>query len=104
MFSFVFLLNLLVVYLPLLFIGYFMPNFTRKTLLFGIVIPEEVNDNEEVLKIKKSYKRNYGLSSIGIAMILSAISIKTQNVDYLNYGVLILVANMSVNYLYEHNK
>ncbi len=104
MFSFVFLLNLLVVYLPLLFIGYFMPNFTRKTLLFGIVIPEEVNDNEEVLKIKKSYKRNYGLSSIGIAMILSAISIKTQNVDYLNYGVLILVANMSVNYLYAHNK
>lgn len=104
MFLFVFLLNLFTIYLPILLIGYFMPNFVKKTLLFGIVIPEEVSTSEEVLRLQKAYKRNYALSAVTISIILNLIAIKTQSVNLLNFGIFILLAIMTVNYLYAHNK
>jgi len=81
-----------------------MPNFMKKTLLFGVVVPEEVSGDEEVLKIQKSYKRNYALSSIFISVILNIISINTESVNLLSFGVFILIANMAANYIYTHYK
>lgn len=104
MFLFVFLLNMFTIYLPLLLIGYFMPNFIKKTLLFGITIPEKVSTSEEVLKIQKNYKRNYALSAVTISIILNVIAIKTQSTNILNFGIFILLGIMTINYLYSHNK
>ncbi|MCC5911075.1 MAG: DUF1648 domain-containing protein [Clostridiaceae bacterium] len=104
MFLFTFLLNLFTVYIPLLLIGFFMPNFTKKTLLFGIVIPEEVSKNEEVIKLEKIYKRNYGLSAVLVSVVINIISIKTQNVHLLSWGIMILILIMTANYVYVHNK
>ncbi|SNR96667.1 Uncharacterized membrane protein [Anaerovirgula multivorans] len=104
MFLFVFLLNLFTVYIPLVLIGYFMPNFIKKTLLFGVVIPEDVSDWEEVVALRKVYKRNYGISALLISFLLNIATFKTENIDYSNWGIFILIGVMSINYLYAHNK
>ncbi|SET65978.1 Uncharacterized membrane protein [Natronincola peptidivorans] len=104
MFLFHFLIMLFIAYIPLVLIGYFMPNFTKKTLLFGVVIPADAISNEEVKKIEKDYKRNYGISVVITSILINIISIKMQSVDLLSIGILIMLIIMSANYVYMHNK
>lgn len=104
LFLFVFLLNLFTIYLPLLLIGYFMPDFVKKTLLFGVVIPEEASKSQEVIALKKAYKRNYGFSTLAFSIILNFAAYHAQSVEYLNVGILILILNMTINYYHIHNK
>lgn len=104
MFFHIFLINLFTVYIPLLLIGYFMPNFIKKTLLFGVVIPEEASKSDEALYLTKIYKRNFGLSAGLISILINFIAFKNQNPNILAWGVMILIGLMSANYVYIHNK
>ncbi|KAB3534489.1 DUF1648 domain-containing protein [Alkaliphilus pronyensis] len=104
MFLFVFLLNIFTVYIPFLLIGYFMPNFIRKTLLFGVAIPEEASNSQEAKQLTKEYKRNYLLTTIIIAFAANILALINNNTDYSMWGILPLIISMMLNYVYIHKK
>ncbi|SDK06485.1 DUF1648 domain-containing protein [Natronincola ferrireducens] len=104
MFLFVFLLNLFTVYIPLLLIGYFMPDFIKSTLLFGVVIPEEVSRTEEVVGLRKRYKRNYGLSGLITTLFLNVAAIYFQNTHILYMGIFLLIVIMTITYVDVHKR
>lgn len=81
-----------------------MPNFIRKTLIFGVVIPEEVSERQEVLSLKKLYKRNYGLSAGITAILVNVVGIYFDNIHVSNFGILLMIVVMTINYLYIHKK
>lgn len=47
------------------------PKTTRKNILFGVKVPEDAMDDEDIIKIQKSFKRNNLLIGIPILILLS---------------------------------
>lgn len=81
-----------------------MPNFTKKTLLFGIVVPDGISEKKEAQNLVKTYKRNYVLSSVGLSILIHILAFKTQNLNILYYGIFLLLMSMGLNYIFVHNK
>lgn len=104
MFVYIFLINLLTIYIPLILLGLLMPKFIRKTLLFGVVIPEKVNNEQEVIDLKNLYKRNFIYSSVGFSTIINSIAFITKNYNLQMMGIFLLLAILWVNYIYIHKK
>lgn len=104
MFVYVFLINLFTIYIPLIVLGILMPKFTKKTLLFGFVIPEKVSSEEEVIKLKNLYTRNYAYSAGLFSLIINIVSFNTENFNLQISGIFILLLILGANYLYVHKK
>lgn len=97
-------MNLLIVYFPVMLLGFFTPDFMKKTLFFGISIPEETRETAEILKIEKNYKRCFILSGIGTIIFIHLFVMKVNNMNISNFGVLLLILMMTINYLIAHRK
>ncbi|MCZ0702958.1 putative membrane protein [Natronobacillus azotifigens] len=104
MFLIVFLLYLITIYIPLVLIGIFLPLLMKKTLLFGVVIPEELSDREEVVEIRKRYIRNSSISAIFISIVINIFAIMFQSMDVLLMGIIVLIVLFGINYVDVHKK
>ncbi|SDC08129.1 Uncharacterized membrane protein [Pelagirhabdus alkalitolerans] len=104
MFPIIFSLILLTIYIPLILLGIFMPAFTKDTLLFGVVIPEDQSKSDKVRKIRRDYTTNCSLSVLIISIMVSGIALRYQNIDMLLVGLIILLITFTINYLYVHHK
>lgn len=99
---FLLLINLLTVYLPTIIIGLALPMFTKKTLFFGVSIPEDQFNHEGLQKLKKLYYRNYGFSSIGTTAFIFYAFYRYKIESILLAGIFAIVFLLSLNYYYIH--
>lgn len=104
MFGYNLFLNLFTIYLPFFFFGLFIPSYIRKTLLFGVNIPEEVLQYERVKELKREYARNFIASYLLAVTLIVTIAIRNQNLNLLNNGILICILLFTLNYIYIHLK
>ncbi|AKL96298.1 putative membrane protein [Clostridium aceticum] len=104
MFLFTLLLNFFTIYLPLLLIGLFIPSYTKKSLFFGIAVPEDFAESDQFKKLKREYLRNHSISLTVAMGIIIAIGFNYQSIRVINAGIFILMTVFTANYLYTHLK
>ncbi|KAB3528831.1 DUF1648 domain-containing protein [Alkaliphilus serpentinus] len=104
MFTFTLWLNLFTIYIPFLIFGLLLPNYIRKTLLFGVNIPEEVLKDEKVLILKKEYRRNYLVSFCIIVGLIIFFAFRGNDIRLLNMGITIAIMVLPINYIFIHLK
>lgn len=104
MFMFEFMLNFFLVYVMLFCLGLYMPMFTKKTEVFGVNIPEEHVNDEELKKLRGTYRRNYGISAGLVIVIFNGWTIALNNIIPSMWGILPMVLALSLNYVYIHNR
>lgn len=98
------LLNVVIVYIPMILIGLVMPLFSKKTLFFGVNIPEDRYDSNSIKILKKSYYINYSLSSISSTAVLAYFYSRTNDERVLIAGTFVYIILLSANYYYIHRK
>jgi len=98
------LFTLLMVYIPVFLIGLALPLFSKKTLFFGVNIPEEKSNLSSLKLLRNKYFINYCLSfAIASALIAYGFS-RTGNEGLLISLSFIFVILLSANYYYIHRK
>lgn len=88
----------------ILFIGYITPSLTRKELYFGVRIPNDHLDDEELKKFKTQYNKNFALSCGVYSILLIIILFFTQNPFIYTGGFLGLTLLSFLNFYYIRNK
>lgn len=88
----------------ILFIGYITPSLTRKELYFGVRIPNDHLDDEELKKFKIQYNKNFALSCGVYSILLIIILFFTQNPFIYVAGFLGLTLLSFLNFYYIRRK
>src|SRR5699024_11880849 len=100
---------LVVTMVPVFLSLMFTPYWTRKTESFGVSIPEEVYDQEEIRSMRKQYVWAMGLLSviiIGAFWLLATILVESESAIGILFGIIIavyIVISFFI-YLYFHSK
>lgn len=98
------LFTLLIVYIPIFLIGLSLPLLSKKTLFFGVNIPEEKADSKSLRLLRNKYFLYYCISN-AIASVLIAYGFnKTADDSFLISLSFIFVILLSANYYYIHLK
>jgi uncharacterized membrane protein len=99
------MIQLILFVVPLYALGMLLPEFTRKTLFFGVTLPPEVQLEPILQQEKKNYRIRFTvLFTIGwlLIMVLSRFS---DNIDLLyGGGVMAAVLVLSSNYVITHKR
>jgi len=101
------LLLYLTCYIPTLILIAINPYITRKTVFFGVCIPEDAHSNAEIAAIKKSYRNKTLLFGglISIVSFLPSIFIQSEAAySFLPASIFLLVAMMYIFYFKCHNQ
>jgi len=101
------LLIYLTCYIPTLILLAIIPYITRKTVCFGICIPEEAHSNSDIIRIKKAYLNKMILCGIllSIASLFPAIIMRSEDAySFLPAGILLMVAIMYIFYFKSRNQ
>jgi uncharacterized membrane protein len=97
------LINIPIIF-TLLFIGYITPALTRKELYFGVRIPNDHLDDEELKKFRVQYNKNFTLTCGVYSILLIVVLYFTQNPLVFTAGFLILTLLLFLNFFYTHKK
>ncbi|OPJ56080.1 DUF1648 domain-containing protein [Alkalithermobacter paradoxus] len=104
MLSLVVFINFFTIYLPLLVFGILMPYYSKKTLVFGVNVPQNVSNDKKVKKLKKMYMINYSISLTLVMLIFYTIGFKYQIPNAFNLSVFAFILVLAANYIYVHLK
>ncbi|MGV8146310.1 MAG: DUF1648 domain-containing protein [Alkaliphilus sp.] len=92
--------------LPILVIGYLLPAFSRKSLIFGVSIPEEVSSSSEVKDLKALYFKYLSITNI-VSIIISYFIWKLLGMELVNasmFATILLVLALTISYYLVHTK
>lgn len=98
------LFTLLIVYIPIFLIGLILPLLSKKTLFFGVNIPEDKSSSNSLRLLKNKYFINYCLSNAGASLLIAYGFNRTGNEGFLISLSFIYVILLSANYYYIHLK
>ncbi|KXZ39035.1 Uncharacterized membrane protein [Alkalithermobacter thermoalcaliphilus JW-YL-7 = DSM 7308] len=104
MLSFVLFINFFTIYLPLLVFGILMPYYSKKTLLFGVNVPQNISSDEKVKRLKKIYMRNYSISLTLVMLIFYTVGFIYEIPNAFNVSVFAFILVLTANYIYIHLK
>lgn len=92
--------------IPIVVIGYLLPSFSRKSLIFGISIPEEVSSSKEAKGLKMLYYKHLSIANI-VVLILSYSILKVYEIEIVSmsiFATIMLVIALTVSYYLVHIK
>ncbi len=98
------MINLIVVYMPLLLLGLLLPLLTKSNLFFGVNIPEEKHNDDRLKLLRNKYFINFTVTSIIIYGLLAYFYDSSGREIYIILGPLAFVVLLSLNYYYIHAK
>jgi len=90
--------------LPIFIFGLLIPSYIRKTLLFGVNIPEEILQSQKVKGLNWEYKRNFIVSYCITVAAIILLAFNREDGNILNIGIIAAISVFSLNYIYIHLK
>ncbi len=98
------MINLMVVYIPMLILGLLMPLLTKSTLFFGVNIPEEKYKDSRLRLLRNKYFINFTITSVIIYGLLAYLYGSSGREIYVILGPFAFIILLFFNYYYIHNK
>lgn len=98
------LTNIFFGYLPIVLVGLYMPNFSKKRFFFGVDISKNQVKSEEFASLRKLYYKLYGITSTVLTLAINGISYYLKNIDISSFGTLSLVVVLVASYAYINRK
>jgi uncharacterized membrane protein len=98
------LITVIPIFVFLLILQIYMPKLVRKDIFFGVRIPEDEIDNDELKDIYKSYVRNILLSNIVVIILVSILLLNIESEILSGISIFgILIVNYLIYYM-AHKK